>query len=150
MSIKITKAKIDDNKSILSLINELAYFEKLTPPDKKSQQRILKDAFGKKPLFSILLAKDKGIAVGYAFFFYTYSSFLAKKTLYLEDIFISRDYRSKGIGKMFMEKLICIAKKNDCGRMEWCVLDWNKNAIDFYEHIGAKHLKEWLYYRITF
>lgn len=150
MSIKIKKAKKDDKSSILTLINELADFEKLTPPDKKSQKRILKDAFGKNPLFYILIAKETEKAVGYAFYFFTYSSFLAKKTLYLEDVFISQDYRSKGIGKMFMNKLKEIAQKNNCGRMEWCVLDWNKNAIDFYEHLGAKHLKEWLYYRITF
>ncbi|RPI13428.1 MAG: GNAT family N-acetyltransferase [Ignavibacteriae bacterium] len=150
MNIKITKAKKEDKHAVLSLIYELADFEKLTPPDKKSQQRILKDAFGIKPLFNILLAKENGRPVGYAFYFYTYSSFLARKTLYLEDVFISQDYRSKGIGKMFMNKLMDIAKKNKCGRMEWCVLDWNKNAIDFYEHLGAKHLKEWLYYRITF
>jgi GNAT superfamily N-acetyltransferase len=150
MNIKISKARKEDKYSVLALIKELADFEKLPPPDKKSQNRILKDAFGKKPLFNILLAKDNIKAVGYAFYFFTYSSFLAKKTLYLEDIFISQEYRNKGIGKMFMNKLIDIAKKNNCGRMEWCVLDWNKNAIDFYEHLGAKHLKEWLYYRITF
>jgi GNAT superfamily N-acetyltransferase len=83
-------------------------------------------------------------------YFFTYSSFLAKKTLYLEDIFVSETYRKLGIGKMLMDELVKIAKSHKCGRMEWCVLDWNFNAIRFYENIGAEHLKEWLYYRMSF
>jgi ribosomal protein S18 acetylase RimI-like enzyme len=150
MKIKIIKAKKNDFASIVMLINELAEFEKLEPPDKKAVKRLYKDAFGKKPFYKVLLAKINSEAVGYAIYFYTYSSFLARKTLYLEDIYISKNYRKQGIGKMLTEELIKIAKKNKCGRMEWCVLDWNTNAINFYRKLGAKHLKEWLYYRISF
>ena len=132
------------------LIDELAKYEKLLPPDDKSKKRLIKDAFGKKPAFKVLLAKIKDEAIGYAFYFYTYSSFLAKKTLYLEDIFISEKHRKLGAGKLLMDELIKTAKKNKCGRMEWCVLDWNTNAINFYDKLGAKQLKEWLYYRISF
>ena len=148
MSIKIFKAKKKDSKAIISLINELARFEKLDPPDDRAKKRLKKDAFGKNPRFNILIVmKDKSI-IAYAFYFYTYSSFLARKTLYLEDIFISGNYRNEGIGKALMNELIKIAKKNKCGRMEWCVLDWNTNAINFYEKLGARRLKEWNYYRI--
>jgi GNAT superfamily N-acetyltransferase len=123
---------------------------KLTPPDSKARKRLINDAFGKNPVFNVLLAKEGSKSVGYAFYFFTYSSFLAKKTLYLEDIFVSKTYRKLGIGKMLFEELVKIAKSHKCGRMEWCVLDWNFNAIRFYENLGAEHLKEWLYYRMSF
>jgi GNAT superfamily N-acetyltransferase len=150
MKIKIQKAARKDKDNILMLIDELAKFEKLSPPDKKAKKRLIKDAFGKNPAFKVLLAKVKDEAIGYAFYFYTYSSFLAKKTLYLEDIFISEKFRKLGAGKLLMDELVRLSKKNKCGRMEWCVLDWNTNAINFYEKLGAKHLTEWLYYRISF
>lgn len=150
MRIKITKAAKKDFKDIIKLINELAKFEQLAPPDNKARSRLKKDAFGKNQKYSVLLARANGEAAGYAIYFFTYSSFLAKETLYLEDIFISESYRRSGIGRLFMDEVVKIAKKKKCGRMEWCVLDWNTNAINFYEKLGAKHLKEWLYYRITF
>jgi GNAT superfamily N-acetyltransferase len=148
MKIKIRKAIEKDFKQILKLITELADFENISPPDKKAEKRLSKDAFGKKPVFKILVAlADKEIA-GYAFYFYSYSSFLAKKTLYLEDIFITESKRNLGIGKLFFNMLLDIAGKQNCGRMEWCVLDWNKNAIEFYNKLGAKPLNEWIYYRL--
>ena len=150
MKIKIKKAGRKDKYDILTLIDELAKYEKLLPPDDKAKKRLIRNAFGKKPAFKVLLAKIKDEAIGYAFYFYTYSSFLAKKTLYLEDIFISEKHRKLGAGKLLMDELIKTAKKNKCGRMEWCVLDWNTNAINFYDKLGAKQLKEWLYYRISF
>ncbi len=148
MKIKIFKAKKRHTEDIIRLINELARFEKLEPPDEKAKKRLVKDAFGKKPVFYILGAKDSKNVIAYAFYFFTYSSFLARKTLYLEDIFITENYRNRSVGKMLMNELIKIAKKNKCGRMEWCVLDWNMNAIKFYEKLGAKQLKEWKYYRM--
>lgn len=150
MKIIVYKAKKSDSKEILMLIDELAEFEKLMPPDLKAKKRLINDAFCKKPLFYVLLAKNGDKSVGYAFYFFTYSSFLARKTLYLEDIFISESCRKLGIGKMLFEELIKIAKKHKCGRMEWCVLDWNVNAIKFYDKLGAKQLREWLYYRMSF
>jgi GNAT superfamily N-acetyltransferase len=148
--IKIRKAQKSDKRDILRLIRELADFEKLIPPNQSANKRLIKDAFSEKPLFKILLAEIDSEIVGYAFYFFTYSSFLAKKTLYLEDIFISEKFRNKGIGKLFFEKLIQISRKNKCGRMEWVVLDWNINAIKFYDYLGAKELKEWKTYRMTF
>lgn len=148
--IKIRKAKRSDSKAIFKLITELADFEKLTPPGKAESGRLLKDAFSKKPLFRIILAETDHKVIGYAFYFFTYSSFLAKRTLYLEDIFITEEFRSKGIGKLFFRKLIDISRKNKCGRMEWVVLDWNVNAIKFYENLGASELKEWKTFRFSF
>lgn len=145
--------------SIINLIKELAKFERLEPPDKDAKRRLYEDSFGRNRKFEILVAEithparlaagtppRRGL-VGYAFYFFTYSSFLAKPTLYLEDIFISQRWRNKGIGKKLFDELLRIARTRGCGRMEWAVLDWNKNAIRFYEKLGAKPLKEWRYYR---
>lgn len=148
MEIKIRKTVKTDSEEIIRLIMELAKFEKLTPPDEAGQKRLLDDAFSDSPPFKILVAERNGKLLGYAFYLFTYSSFEAKRTLYLEDIFISESHRNKGIGKLFLDKLINIAKTNDCGRMEWAVLDWNVNAINFYENLGARELKEWKYFRM--
>ena len=147
-AINIRPAVKDDANEIIRLIVELADFEKLDPPDEAARRRLIEDAFAQNPPFRVLLAELGGKAVGYAFYLFTYSSFHAKKTLYLEDIYISSDHRRHGIGKIFMEKLKEIAKENDCHRMEWVVLDWNQNAIDFYEKLGARQLNEWKTYRL--
>lgn len=150
MAIKIRKAKKRDSKDILNLIKELAKFEKLDPPTKQACKRLVKDAFGDNPFYSVIVAQDGKDLVAYAFYFYTYSSFLARRTLYLEDIFVTEDKRRSGIGKLLFDKLIKIAKKQKCGRMEWCVLDWNQKAIDFYNKLGANPLGDWIYYRMVF
>ena len=147
--LKIRKATRSDFEDIFKLICELAEYEKLPPPDKNARKRLFRDAFSKKPLYKILIAENKKVIIGYAFYYFTYSSFLASKTLYLEDIYVVPEFRFKGIGKLFLNKLTDIAKKKQCGRMEWCVLNWNKPAIRFYEKLGAKPLNEWTYYRLT-
>ena len=94
------------------------------------------------------MAEDAGEAVGYAIYFFTYSSFLARPTLYLEDVFVLESQRGKGAGKAFFAALRRIAKKERCGRMEWAVLNWNTPAIKFYDAQGARPLKEWTTYRL--
>lgn len=147
MKISIRKAKKTDSKEIIRLIIELAKFEKLKPPTDSAKKRLLNDAFGKKPAFNVILAESEGVIAGYAFYFFTYSSFLARKTLYLEDIFVTESIRRAGVGKLFFKELLNICKKEKCGRMEWCVLDWNKKAINFYNKLGAKPMSDWIYYR---
>ena len=149
MNLKIRKAKKSDSKGIINLIVELAIFEKLVPPDKNAQTRLIKHAFSSKPLFEILVALDDKTPIGYAFYFFTYSTFLAKQTMFLEDIFVSERYRSKGVGKILFDELINIAKKKKCGRLDFTVLNWNKKAMKFYNRLGAKAMKEWVYYRLT-
>lgn len=148
MKICIRHATKSDSKDIIQLITELAIFEKLPPPDKKAQQRLLKDAFSPKPLFQILLAEVEGKVIAYAFYFFTYSTFLARNTLYLEDIFVTEKFRKLGIGKLLFNKLLQIAKKEKCGRIEFIVLHWNKNAINFYRKFNAKIMKDWLFFRV--
>lgn len=149
MKIRIREAEKSDSADIIRLICELAKFEKLIPPDDLASKRFISDAFSKKPKFKILVAEEGRILIGYAFYFFTYSTFLAKPSLYLEDIYISDNFRNKGIGKMFWDKLLKVAGQNNCGRMEWIVLNWNKNAIKFYENLGAKQMKEWKFFRIN-
>jgi GNAT superfamily N-acetyltransferase len=146
---KIRNAKKKNTKKIIKLIKELAVFEKLALPDKQAAKRLVKDAFSKNPPFRLLEIEHDNEIAGYVIYYFTYSSFLAKRSLYLEDIFISEKYRNKGIGKLVFEKLIKIAKKNECGRIEWIVLDWNQNAINFYDKLGAQHLHDWKTYRIS-
>lgn len=149
MNIKIRKALKKDSRDIIRLITELADFEKLAPPDEKATGNLIKDIYKKNSPIKVLVAEYGKELIGYAFYFFTYSTFLAKKTLYLEDIYISNSHRGKGIGKIFYNRLLQEAKKNKCGRMEWHVLDWNKNAIGFYEKLGAKEMKEWKYFRVN-
>jgi GNAT superfamily N-acetyltransferase len=146
--MKIRKAGRRDVPKIIELVTRLAEFEKLTPPDEVAVQRYIKHGFGKNPFFRVLLVEDGPKPVAYAFYFFTYSTFLARPTLYLEDLFVLPEYRKRGVGQKLMTELASIAKKLDCGRMEWCVLDWNENAIRFYDRLGARHLKEWFFYRL--
>jgi GNAT superfamily N-acetyltransferase len=147
-NIAIRKATRRDSRVFLSLLVKLAEFEHLDPPDAAARHRILEDVFAKKKAKLLLTFVGK-VPVGYAFYFYTYSTFLAKPTLYLEDIFVLEKFRKKGLGSKLFLSCVEEAAKNQCGRLEFSVLTWNKNAIRFYEKLGAKRLKEWYSYRLT-
>jgi len=128
----------------------LAGFEHLDPPDNDARRRIIEDIFSKRWLRMFVAVEQKSKhLVGYSLYYYTYSSFLARRTLYLEDIFVLEGHRRMGIGWSLFLKCVSEATKKDCGRMEWAVLTWNKNAIRFYEKQGAKRLSEWHYYRLS-
>ncbi len=146
--INIRKATPEDGDVLCNLISALADYEKLTPPDAEAKERLKTDACGPFPRITAWLAEFEGKVVGYAITLFTYSSFLAKPTLYIEDIFVLPEYRKNGIGKALFEYCTLIALQEDCGRLEFQVLDWNKSAIDFYEKKGAKHLKEWYPFRM--
>ena len=146
----VRKGRKKDFPGFAGLLVSLATFEHLEPPTKGALTRIKSDIFGKKKKLNLLLAfsNDSKKPVGYALYFFTYSSFLARQTLYLEDLFVKEEFRHMGIGKELFLSCLKEAKKGKCGRMEWSVLTWNKNAIDFYEKIGARRLDEWHYYRL--
>jgi GNAT superfamily N-acetyltransferase len=149
MTFRIRKATSRDSKAFLGLVKSLADFENLEPPSKEAQRRLINDTFGRGKRLNLLLAfSDDGKAVAYALYFFTYSSFLARPTLYLEDIFVLEEFRGKGVGKSLFLKLVREAKTLGCGRMEWAVLTWNKNAIRFYEELGARRMNDWHYYRL--
>ncbi|MBM2846040.1 MAG: Acetyltransferase family protein [Bacteroidetes bacterium] len=144
----VRKATKADANTILKLIDALADYEKLAPPNDPAKQRLIRDMTGEHPRFDTFLAEVQGTAVGYSFVFETYSSFLALPTLYLEDLFVLPEYRSKKVGYALFTAMVAEAHKRGCGRMEWSVLDWNRLAIDFYDHLGATHMKQWLLYRL--
>lgn len=150
MKVNIRNIRKQDSDELIRLITELAEFEKLKPPSKQAQKRLLQAVFSKKSGIKVLVAERGSELIGYAFYFFTFSTFLAKPTLYLEDIYISGKYRRSGIGKRMFRELIKIAGTNKCGRLELMVLDWNINAMKFYEKFGAKNITDWKFYRMIF
>ncbi len=147
-AITVRPATAEDAETLITLIDALADYESLPRPDAQARERIIEHGFGSKRYYQSLIAELDGQPVGYALYFYTYSSFLAQPTLYLEDIFVLPEHRGRGAGKALMVALFKEAVNEDCGRMEWQVLDWNQPSIDFYKRLGAEHMKEWLPYRL--
>ena len=147
--ISIRPATAGDADVLLELIDALADYEKLDRPDPAARERLRRDGFGQRPLFRAWLGEIDGTAVAYAITYRTYSSFLALPTLFLEDLFVLPDHRGHGVGGALFRHLVAEAVREDCGRMEWVVLDWNRVAIDFYERMGATRLTEWHTYRLT-
>ena len=143
--MRIRPYRKGDARDFLRLVAELARYEKLTPPSAAAGRRMVRD-IGRR--IHVLLAEEAGEAVGYAIYFFTYSSFLARPTLYLEDVFVLESHRGQGAGKAFFAALRKIARAKKCGRMEWTVLDWNKPSIRFYEKLGARLMKEWILCRL--
>jgi len=143
--------KVDEKNfdEFFGLIIKLAEFEKLTPPDEAAKKRMKRHATQDNPYYEAYICRVDNKPIGYLFFFMSYSSFLGRPTLYLEDIFVLKEFRGKGYGKKMFNFLIKQAQDRDCGRMEWCALKWNKKAIEFYEKMGAKPLDEWTYFRLT-
>ncbi len=137
-----------DGNRFLSLIDALADYEKLKRPDAAAGRRLLRDCIGPKRKFEVLLALAGGEAVGYAVFFETYSTFLARPTLYLEDLFVLPGHRGHGTGLKLFRACVAQAQRRRCGRMDWTVLDWNRSAARFYKKLGASHLREWQLYRL--
>lgn len=145
----VRKATPADAESILSLVDALAEYERLAPPDAEAKSRLIRDMFAEPPRLNAYLAELDGKPVGYAFVFETYSSFLALPTLYLEDLFVLPEYRSKKAGYALFAAMVKEAYTRGCGRMEWTVLDWNQLAIDFYKRLGASHMRDWHLYRLV-
>jgi GNAT superfamily N-acetyltransferase len=145
----VRKAVKEDAAALLKLIDALADYEQLTPPDAAAKERLVRDIFGEKPRLDAFLAETEGMVVGYALVLETYSSFLALPTLYLEDLFVLPEYRGRKAGAALFRAMVAEAHRRGCGRMEWAVLDWNKLAIDFYQRYGCKHLRQWQIYRVV-
>lgn len=138
--------------ALLRLVCALAEFEHLEPPDAAAQERLIEDTFCEKPRLESWLAFAAGHAepVGYAMLLETYSSFLARPTLYLEDVFVLPEFRGRGIGGAFLRQCVALAHARGCGRMEWTCLDWNTRAQAVYEQkLGAQRMSEWFLYRLT-
>jgi GNAT superfamily N-acetyltransferase len=146
--VRIRPATAADSDAIIRLVLGLAEFERLPPPDADARARLLRDAFGPQPRFEILLAEVDGHPAGYAFYFETYSTFLARPTLYLEDLFVLPEHRGRRLGYALFQACAREALRRECGRMDWVVLDWNTHAIQFYERLGARRLPDWQLFRL--
>ncbi|MFN7517282.1 MAG: GNAT family N-acetyltransferase [Dolichospermum sp.] len=142
-------AQPGDVITLFKLIQGLAEYEKLSH-DVIGNAEALKDhLFGSPKYVDAIIAEIDGQAVGFAIFFHNYSTFLTKPGIYLEDIFVSPEYRRQGIGKALLTKVAQIAVERDCGRLEWSVLDWNVSAQEFYRNMGADILEDWRICRVT-
>jgi GNAT superfamily N-acetyltransferase len=146
--VVIEKVKAQTFNDFLGLIDKLAEYEKLPPPDDEAKRRLRRDCLSEKPKYEAFIGKIGDKPVSYIIYFFTYSSFLALPTLFLEDIFVLKDYRRQGVGQKMFEYLKETAKREGCGRIEFTVLKWNKSAQEFYEKNGAKRL-EWFLYRLV-
>ncbi len=146
--IKIRFARENESEVVLELIRDLAVYENMEDEVTATKEQIHETLFVNREA-EVLLAEYEGKIVGFALFFHTYSTFLGKAGLYLEDLFVKEEARGKGIGKLFFKYMANIAIERGYGRMEWCCLDWNHKSIDFYVHMGAKVLDDRRIYRIT-
>ena len=154
MSLSVRSATRSDASRFFALIQALADYEELAGPTEDAKERLIADAFdGHTPRFFVHLAFEDEATnpepLGYTITFFTYSTFLAKPTLYLEDLFVRPEARSKGAGGALFDFQVREAKRLGCGRLEWTCLDWNTLAQGFYEKRGAHHLDDWRVYRLT-
>jgi GNAT superfamily N-acetyltransferase len=147
--VTIRRATPEDGPAYVALVRALAEFEKLPGPTEEAAARLVADALGPDRKYEIMVAELNGEVVAYAATFMTYSTFLAKPGLYLEDIFVHPKARSQGIATAMITRLKALAQERGCGRFEWTVLDWNTTAQRLYDHLGAERLAQWLHYRFT-
>jgi GNAT superfamily N-acetyltransferase len=147
-NVRIRPLTMSDSEIYLSLVDAHADFEKMARPTPEARDRLVRDALSDPPRYRAYLATIDGRDVGYSITYLAYSSFLARPTFFLEDIFVFSEYRGRGFGGAMFDYLVREAVRLGCGRMEWMVQEWNEGAIRFYERRGAEELAEWRAYRI--
>ena len=148
-NIEIRPADAEDSALILRFITDLAIYEKAGDAVIATESDIRQSLFGKDSTTSALICEIDHRPVGFAVYFFNYSTWLGKKGLYLEDLYVSPETRGMGAGKALLKHLAKIAVSKNCGRFEWSVIDWNEPAIKFYQSIGAEPQEEWVAYRLT-
>jgi GNAT superfamily N-acetyltransferase len=143
------KATADDAVAVLALVKELATYEREPDAVVATVEDFLRDGFGESPAFEVLVVQEDGHEIfGFALYFFSYSTWVGRKCLYLEDLFVRPEHRGKGAGLLLMKELARIAVATECRRFVWQVLDWNEPAIAFYERLGAKVMRQWLTARV--
>jgi GNAT superfamily N-acetyltransferase len=145
----IRPARPQDLPVIASLIRALAEYEKLTHEVVFTEAELGERLFGAHPSAEVLLAEQEGRVVGFAVFFSTFSTFLGRPGIHLEDLFVLPEARGRGHGEALLARLAALAVERGCGRLEWAVLDWNTPALDFYRRLGAVQLEMWRTFRLT-
>ena len=138
-----------DVRAMLALMLELAEFEKLTHLFVATEAGLHDALFGDTRSAEALVAEASGGLVGYALFFHNFSTFLGRRGMYLEDLYVQPSQRGNGLGKALLQRVAALARERQCGRFEWSVLDWNQPAIDFYQKMGATVLPDWRIVRVT-
>ncbi len=146
--LSLRRATEADVPAILDLIRGIAEYERLSHEVEATEELLRAHGFGPRPIFEAVLAERDRRAVGFALYFFTFSTFKARPTLYLEDLFVRSEERGRGVGRRLLVELARIAVERDCGRMEWAVLDWNP-ARDFYFKLGAAAMDDWTVFRMT-
>ncbi len=144
--MRIRPYRRSDARDLVRLVRALAAYERLDPPSPAAARRLVRDV-GRR--IRVAMAEVDGRPAGYAIYLFTYSSFLARPTLYLEDVFVLPEHRRRGLGKRFFDLLFREARREGCGRMEWAALRWNTPALRFYRKLGARPLDEWITYRLA-
>ena len=147
--ILVRSASTEDVPLILSFINELAEYERLSHEVVATEEMLREHLFGERPVAEVLIAEHGGETAGFALFFHNFSTFLGKPGIYLEDLYVRPEFRRAGIGRALLVHLANVARERGCGRLEWSVLDWNEAAIGFYRGIGASPVSGWTVYRVT-
>jgi hypothetical protein len=151
-SFRIIPARREDISKLHGLIRDLASYEHLRDICVSTEDDLEAALFGEFPAAEALIAyldEDSQVSAGFALFFHTYSTFLGRRSLWLEDLFVRPEYRGAGLGRQFLTALAKLARERGCGRFEWAVLDWNAPAIRFYESLGASILPDWRIARMT-
>ncbi|MBD3831661.1 MAG: GNAT family N-acetyltransferase [Arcobacter sp.] len=148
MSITIREATPKDSQNIFDFIMELAIYEKAPNEVKTTVNEIKKSLFSSNATAKALICEENGVAIGFAVYFYNYSTWLGKKGIYLEDLYVSESKRKRGAGKALLKYLAQKAVEENCGRFEWSCLDWNTPSREFYESFGAVAKTEWIGYRL--
>jgi GNAT superfamily N-acetyltransferase len=147
--VAIRPATPADVPALLALIRELAVYERMEDRVDATEALLAEGLFGARPSAEALLAQDDGEAVGYALWFTTFSTFLARPGIWLEDLFVVPARRRDGIGRALLGRVAAVAVERGCGRLEWSALDWNEPALAFYRSLGAETLGEWVQHRIA-
>lgn len=149
MTTAIQDVTTDDLPVLLDLIRELAQFERLEHEMQASVESLRDSFFGVHASAGALLARADGAPAGYAIYFFTFSSFIGRRGIWLEDVYVRPDFHRRGIGRQLMEAVARIGVKNNCGRFEWTALNWNQNALNIYRKMGAQAMDEWVLFRMN-
>jgi GNAT superfamily N-acetyltransferase len=149
MTFQIRNANESDVPLIHQFIRDLADYEQLAHVVVATDEQLRATLFGSTPYAEVIIAEEDGTPAGFALFFHNYSTFLAQRGIYLEDLFVKPEFRGRGYGKALLARLAQIARERHCGRVEWAVLDWNEPSIAFYESLGARKMDEWHTFRLT-
>jgi GNAT superfamily N-acetyltransferase len=146
--LRIVPARREDIPLVLSFIRDLAEYEKMADHVVATEATLSEELFGAHPIAEVLLGYEGSTPVGFAVFFHNFSTFVGRRGLYLEDLFVHPEHRGKGYGRAFLVELARIAVARGCGRFEWAVLDWNEPAIGFYKKLGARPQEDWTVFRV--